>query len=330
MIVKLITDTNYSTYNNKAKHPLQSWEWGQARKSMGIDVVRVGEYEGEDLETVFQITFHKIPFTPFTVGYLPRSIMPSKQVVETLILEGKKRNSIFIKIEPYVRKKDYEDSNNELSNFNIKKSNHPLFPNWTQIVDITKSIDELLANMHPKTRYNIGLAQKKGVIVKEMTNDEGFEIFSKLYFETCRRQRYRGHTYEYHKIIFEAMKKNCAHIFIAYLDGTPLCAYELFIFNDVLYYPYGGSSLQNKNVMAPNLLMWEAILFAKSQNAKQFDMWGSMPPDYERNSPWGGFTRFKQGYGGEFVEYMGSFDLVLNPIAYQIYSIAYKARRKLL
>ncbi|MBI4009047.1 peptidoglycan bridge formation glycyltransferase FemA/FemB family protein [Candidatus Roizmanbacteria bacterium] len=175
--------------------------------------------------------------------------------------------------------------------------------------------------MKSKTRYNIHLAEKKGVYVKEISNDEGFKIFSKLYFETCRRQKYFGHSEKYHKILWNKLKHSIAHILIAFYNSTPLAVYELFHFNDTLYYPYGGTSLQYRNFMASNLLMWEAVKIGKKLAAKKFDLWGSLQPDYDVNDPWSGFTKFKEGYGGKFVEFVGSYDLVINPLLYQLYNI---------
>lgn len=339
MNIRLVDNTfDSNKFNKCAPHPLQSWEWGEARAKMGIELIRVGEFDNEILKNVFQLTFHKIPYTSFTIGYLPRSVIPSSQVLDFLKEEAKKRNCIFIKVEPYVTK-----GNSNLNGIAASqaprddvliKSNHGLFPNWTQIIDLTKTEEELLKNLHPKTRYNIGLAKKRGVVITEMTNEEGFEIFQKLYFETCKRQGYRGHDNEYHKIVFETLKDKIGHIFVAnYVENgktTPLASYHVFTFNDVMYYVYGGSSLEHKNVMAPNLLMWEVIQFGKKNGFSTFDMWGSSPPDYDRNNPWGGFTRFKEGYGGQFVEFVGSYDFVLNRLLYQLYSLAYSIRRKLL
>ncbi|HLC94322.1 MAG TPA: peptidoglycan bridge formation glycyltransferase FemA/FemB family protein [Patescibacteria group bacterium] len=334
MHIQLIPDNfDKDIYNQIATHPLQSWQWGEARKKMGIAIMRVGEYHKETLVNVYQVTFHQIPHTPFTIGYLPRSATPSEEVVHFLEHEGKKRNCIFIKVEPYVRKSKI-NGNPLGANINPPLgcilSSHPLFPNWTLLLDLTKSEDELLKNMHPKTRYNIKLAQKKGVIVKEMTNTQGFEIFAKLYFETCKRQKYFGHNTTYHKTIFETLKNTISHILVAFYEKTPLAAYEIFIFNGVLYYPYGGSSVQLRNLMMPHLLMWEAIRFGKQQEAKKFDMWGSLPPSYDVKNPWAGFTRFKEGFGGIHTELIGSFDLVINKLLYPIYNFVYKTRRKFL
>jgi len=302
--------------NSLAIHPLQTWEWGEARKKMGIRVEKIVEDD-----SIFQMTIHPLPHLPFSIGYIPRSVFPSESVQKKLYEFGKKNNLIFIKFEPYT---EYRDD------IKLRKSSHPLFPEWTQTLDISPSEEELLKKMKPKTRYNIRLAEKKGVIVKQMDTDEGFEIFSKLYFETCKRQRYHGHTPEYHRIIWESMKESQGHILISFFNDIPLGAYELYHFKDRLYYVYGGSSTEQKQVMAPNLLMWEAIRFGKKLGAKTFDMWGSLSPDYPQNHPWAGFTRFKEGYGTEFTHLSQSFDIVINPLIYKLYSLAYSIREKIL
>ena len=338
MQIKIIdTKFDQKIWNEIVSHPLQSWEWGEARKKMGIGVLRIVEFSSVEtrhassLQNAYQITFHRIPFTNFKIGYLPRSNFPTKQVLEFLYDYGRKNNVVFIKIEPYEEKSKVKSQKSkvlEIRNWklDISQSPHPLFPSWTQILDLTKSEDQLLKNMHHKTRYNIRLAKKKGVVVKEMSNNEGFNIFAKLYFETCRRQKYFGHNQQYHKIVWKNLKNKISHILIAYYRDIPLAAYQLFYFKDVLYYVYGGTSDQHKNLMASNLLMWEAILLGKKIGAKRLDMWGSLSPDYNPNDPWAGFTRFKQGYGGKFVEFVGSYDLVINPSLYQVYNITYKLR----
>lgn len=309
--------------NTLAQHPMQSEEWGEARKKMGLQVEKI--IEGND---VFQFTVHPIPYTSFSIGYLPRSVQPTADVLKKLYDFGKNNNLIFIKCEPYV---SYEDGF-RLSTFDIrlKNSPHPLFPEWTQTLNLIPSEDELLKNMKSKTRYNLRLAEKKGIVVEEMSTDEGYKIFEKLYFETCKRQNYHGHTPEYHRIMWNSLKDTQAHILIAFLGEIPLAAYELLFFKKKFYYLYGGSSLLNKNVMAPNLLMWEAIKLGKKLGAELFDMWGSLPPEYSNTHPWAGFTRFKEGYGTQFTHLSASYDLVINPLLYKIYNIVYKVREKLL
>ncbi|MBI3620345.1 peptidoglycan bridge formation glycyltransferase FemA/FemB family protein [Candidatus Roizmanbacteria bacterium] len=318
-------DNNFpkQVWNGKATHPLQAWEWGEARQKMGSEVVRIGEFNGQILLSTYQMTLHPLPFLPFKIGYLPRSAFPDKAVVHFLTEFGKKHSIIFIQLEPYLKK---TGGGRPAAGDGLTASPHPLFPAWTQTLDLSKSEPELLANLKSKTRYNINLAQKKGVKVNEASDDKGFRAFSRLYFATCRRQRYFGHDENYHHTIWHALKPSIAHILVADYRNIPLAAYELFFFRDTLYYPYGGTSSEHRNLMASNLLLWESIRLGKRLGATKFDLWGSLPPSYDYRHPWAGFTRFKEGYGTEFVEMIGSFDLVINPVFHQIYQPIYTLR----
>lgn len=322
-MIKIIDRIEPVEWNSRATHPMQSYEWGEARKKMNIEVLRLGDYQGEKLHNVFQITIHTIPYTPYKIGYLPRSDTPSQALLDFLSAYGKKNSIIMVKIEPNVAASSFEMP----ADNSFVKSPTPLFPTWTQRLDLTPTEDELLARMKPKTRYNTRLAAKKGVEIKEMTSEEGFDIFYDLYEKTCERQHYFGHNRHYHEVVFQTLA-DYSHILIAFYEGKPLAAYELFVFNDVLYYPYGGSSEEHRETMAANLLMWEAIRFGKKHKATMFDMWGSLAPDYAHNNVWAGFTRFKEGYGTAFFETAGSYDLVVSPTLYKIYTVAQKLREK--
>jgi lipid II:glycine glycyltransferase (peptidoglycan interpeptide bridge formation enzyme) len=184
-----------------------------------------------------------------------------------------------------------------------------------------------MAQCKEKTRYNIRLAGRKGVTVQVEDTDDGFETFAKLYFDTTKRQHYFGHNKEYHKIVWETMKNGLAHILISRFQNEPLGAYELFYFKNTLFYPYGGSSDLHRNVMAPNLLMWEAIRLGKQLGATSFDMWGSTTPNYDEKDPFYGFTRFKEGYNAKFVEMIGSYDLIVNSSLYKAYSAVHYLRK---
>ncbi len=312
-----------------ALHPLQSWYWGEAREKTGVEALRIGEFEGNRLKNVFQMTIHKVPFLPIKIGYLPRSLLPDKKALDFIAKIAREKGLAFIKLEPYVKSSEVKGTEDFFKYPKLKKSPHPLFPKWTITLDLQKSEEELFANLKRKTRYNIRLAKRKGVIVKEMSDKKGFEIFVKLYFDTCKRQKYRGHTPEYHRIIWETLKKKIAHILVAFYKGKPVASYELFLYKNILYYPYGGSDYNYRNTFASNLLMWEAILFGKRHGAKLFDMWGSLPPNYPKTHPWTGFTRFKQGYGGKFVELVGSWDLVVDKVKYNLFFLSYKLRNLL-
>lgn len=317
----LADDFDKQQFNSAAHHPMQSWQWGEARKNTGTSIVRIGGFDSEALQEVFTMSCHPLPKLPWKVGYIPRSILPSEELIQFLKEYAKKHSIFFMKFEPDIQKKDAVKLPSDL-----KESPHPLFPAWTQKLDLTKSEEELMKQMKSKTRYNVRYAKKNGVTVIEDSTDDGFKKFSQLYFDTVERQTYYGHNRSYHQKVWQAMKEGVAHILIAEYEGEPLAAYELFLFDNKLYYPYGGSSDKHRNLMASNLLMWEAIRFGKRMGATEFDMWGSLAPDYDRSKSWAGFTRFKEGYGTEFYQFQGSYDLVINPIVYPVYTAVYAIR----
>jgi len=120
------------------------------------------------------------------------------------------------------------------------------------------------------------------------------------------------------------------HLLKAIYNKETLAAWILFVLGNTLYYPYGASSIKYREVMASNLMMWEAIRFGKRLNLKKFDMWGALGPNPNVKDPWYGFHRFKEGYGPDLVEFIGSYDLVINPFMYRIYKTADKIRWALL
>ncbi len=301
-------------------HPLQSLLWGEFRKKTGVRVANADN---------LLITIHPIPYTKYTIGYLPKGPDIDRDMLTKLIDIGKKYNCIFIQIEPNVEKntKEYKFKH-------LHKAAHPLFTKYTFILDLTKSEEELLKNMHSKTRYNIKLAEKKGVIITEDNSDEAFKEYLKLTQETTKRQKFYAHGKKYHELMWETIKPKTskgsqdltAHLLIAKYQEKTLAAWILFVLGDTLYYPYGASGSENREVMASNLMMWEAIKFGKRLGLKKFDMWGALEEKPNPKDPWYGFHRFKEGYGAKHTEFIGSFDYVINENLYFLYKIANRLR----
>ncbi|QQG43710.1 MAG: peptidoglycan bridge formation glycyltransferase FemA/FemB family protein [Candidatus Daviesbacteria bacterium] len=305
-------------YNKLVTHVMQSWQWGEFRKSLGTKILKYGLYNKNQLKTAFQITFHKIPLLNQYVGYLPKGPMPDKNLAQALKKIGQENNCAFIKIEPNI---ELPATTYYLPS-DFHKSPKPLFTKYNFVLDLTKSEAELLQNLHPKTRYNIKVAQKHGVKVEERFDDEALDIYLRLYFETTKRQNYHGHTPTYHQAVWAKLKKEkMARFLIAFYQNEPLTAWMLINFQDTLYYPYGGSSKAHPEVMANNLVAWKAILLGKRLKLKNFDMWGALGPNASLKDPWHGFHRFKQGYGGKLVEYIGTYDLVFNWPIYLTFTI---------
>ena len=297
-------------------HPLQSPLWGEFRKKTGVKVVFTGN---------LLITIHPIPHTKYNIGYVPKGPDINQEMLIKLLEIGKKENCIFIQLEPNV-----ENTNDKEYKFkNLIFSSRPLLTKYTFILDLTKSEEELLKNMHPKTRYNLRLAEKKGVKIIEDNSDKAFEEYLRLTKETTQRQKFYAHNEDYHKKMWETLRVNDenkndkdklkAYLFKAVYENEVLVTWILFVLNDVLYYPYGASSANHREVMASNLMMWEAIKFGKKLGLEKFDMWGALGKNPDTKDPWYGFHRFKEGYGARHVEFVGSYDLIINQNLYNFY-----------
>lgn len=333
MIFEEVSVRHLSAFNKLSSHPLQSWEWGEFRKKTGIKVLRIGKFNKGILQEAIQLTLHMLPMGMGNVGYIAKSKIPSKELHSEILRIAKNNSCIFVKFEPNVIKNSA--ALEKIKRLDMKKSPHPLFTPYTFHLNLDISEEQLLKNMHHKTRYNIKIAQKNNVEIHEETSKDAFDAYLDLTFKTAKRQGFFAHTREYHKKMWEVLKSaGIAHLLCArYKTGTTtkvLASWILFLFHDTLYYPYGASSNECRNTMASNLLMWETILFGKYKGVKNYDMWGSLGPNPDPKDPWYGFHRFKQGYSPQLVEFIGSFDAVINTNAYTIYNSLYHFRRAFL
>ncbi len=293
-------------------HPLQTKAWADFRKAMGVDVVKLSNW---------YISFHRIPYTPFTIGFFPKGPTPTKKLIEELIQLGKQKRALFIQIEP----------NETITYSLLPSSHHPLFTKYTFIIDLTKSEEELLNAMHPKTRYNIRVAQKHNVKIQEDNSDVAFETYIKLSKETTSRQGFYAHNETYTRTMWNIMHKaGIATLWTATYNNIVVAAWIIFVYDGVMYYPYGASLREHREVMAPNLLLWELVKWGKEQNLKSFDLWGAIGPDPDPKDPWYGFHRFKAGFSPQLVEFVGSYDLVIQPFLYKLYCFADTVRWSIL
>lgn len=315
MVTREISALEKEPYNRVVSHPCQTWEWGEFREKTGVEVVRLGVFDKDKLTSAYQLSIHYIPYTKLTIGYLPRGPLPDQKMIESLQKIGQEKNTIFFKIEPYVAAGPRFPAG-------LTPSARPFFHRYTFWLDLTKSEKELLAQMKQKTRYNLRLAQRRGVKVSEDNSDQIFEIYLRLLKETTRRQRFFAHTEDYHRKMWQVLNSaGIARLLKAEYQGQILSTWILFHFHDTLYYPYGASSSAHRYLMANNLMMWEAIRLGKKLGCKTFDFWGCLGPEPNPKDPWYGFHRFKEGYGGKLVELAGSFDLILKPTLYRLYHL---------
>ena len=198
-----------------------------------------------------------------------------------------------------------------------------MFTPTTFQIDLTKSEEELLKSFHSKTRYNIRLAERKGVTVEEDNSDKAFEKYLDLMRRTVVHQGFYAHSEKYHRLMWKTLHPKVARLLVAKHGGNPpsheasegrkriITTWILFVWKDTLYYPYGARDEGHNSLMANNLMMWEAIRYGQRLKLKRFDLWGREPGK--------GFTKFKEGYNPEVIETLGTWDLVINKPLYYLY-----------
>ncbi len=286
---------------------LQSWAWGEFQENLGYKVHR---FSGDDY-AILAVE------TPLPLGkkyiYCPRAPLGNCQAALSDLKNLASDHSIvFIRLEP------------------SEKITLPLSPKETQpqqvwMLDLNKSEEELLIGMKPKTRYNINLAGRKGVVIREGGKPDLIELY-KLFLETAARANFRLHPQNYYWQMYESLTPDKLKILVAEYQGQILSGMMLALFGDTASYLHGGSGSRMRDAMAPYLLHWEAIKRSKQAGLAYYDF-GGISSDIKSPASWAGITRFKKSFGGFEVKYPGSFDLVLSPVWYNVYKNARLLRK---
>jgi len=191
----------------------------------------------------------------------------------------------------------------------------------TVLIDLSPAEDELLARMKQKTRYNIRLAERKGVLLR-VGNLDDLPMLYKMYAETSVRDGFVIRDEGYYKTVWTLFMKSrepkCEPL-IAEVDGEPVAAIFVFYFSGRAYYIYGMSRELHREKMPSYLLQWEAMRRAKGMGCAVYDLWGAPDEFNAEDSMWGVY-RFKEGFGGKVVRTLGAWDYAPNPFWYRMYS----------
>lgn len=324
-------DLNQFLEENEASL-LQTLDWGKFQEAVGRKFFCLVVKDNNKLIGSALILKHFLPFGR-SYYYCPKgpvvnyqiSINNYQNVLELLVKKIKelaqKEKVIFLKIEPEWLKDDQEKIQ-VLKNLGFKKARKEIQPKDTLILDITKSADDLLSQMHYKTRYNIRLSQRKGVIVRQTIDLKDSEIFYQLLKKTSRRDQFRLHPKEYYQKQLAILgQKGLVKLFLAEFNQKVIAGILVSFCNNKATYLHGAFDFKYRTLMAPHLLQWEAILEAKRRNFQYYDFWGIAPSEAGKNHPWQGVTRFKRGFGGEEINYIGPWDYVFSPFWYKLYNL---------
>jgi len=290
---------------------LQSWGWGELQRELGNTFWRLREDDGVALVIKRSIRFGK------NWLYSPRGpIVATPATFDKLIEQmqelAKAEESLFIRTEPATKL--------EQPWRRAKKDTQPA---RTLVLDLTKTQDELLAAMHQKSRYNIRLAERKGISVRFSKDVADIELFLKLAEEVASRAPFAYHTSDYYHTFMRVLDTHGAELAIAEYEGKVLAVHVLMTFGDTTTYVHGASSIEQRSLMAPHLLQWESIKRAQAGDTTKYDFYGIAPADAGADHPWTGITRFKLGFSGKQVTYPGSYDLVRNRLWYWLYTAAH-------
>jgi len=282
---------------------LQSWEWGEYQEAIGHKIWRIHTDDSKVL-----IIKHNLPYAKNYL-YCPRPIfnnLPDNFLNQVRQI-AKQEKSIFFKMEP--------ENDLKLSGFKLSKKQ--IQPNKTIVLDLNRSEEDLLNQMHQKTRYNIRLAEKKGVSVEQ--NQSNINSFLGLLSKTTQRDKFYSHPKgHYLKMVDVLGKANMLKIFLAKCDNRVIAGSINIFWNKIAIYSHGASDHSYRNSMAPHLLQWEAIKQAKANDFQYYDFGGI------NEKKWPGITRFKKGFNGKEIRYSGAFDLIFHPIWYNAYNLIRK------
>jgi len=244
-----------------------------------------------------------------------------------LVKSAKQNNCIFIRYDfPFTN--DIDKSINAFYK-KFKKAHTTFNPKRTLMLELDKTEEELLKDMRPKGRYNIKVARKKGIEVTISENIKDIDHFYNILQTTASRDGFSVHNQEFYKKMFKSLSKTkLCKIYLAKYNNEVIAANIVTFFADKVTYYYGASSNKFRNLMAPYLLQWTAILDAKKTGYKYYDFLGIAENDKPKHS-WAGITSFKRKFGGFDIDYAISREIILKPFLYYIMIFAKKILKKL-
>lgn len=312
-------------------HLLQTAAWARLKSAFGWqpEAVRSG-----DAGAI--VLFRALPLG-YSIAYLPRGPVPStSSALGTLLPQldalCRSRRAAFLKVEPDIA--DDPAAAGELRALGFQPSPNTVQPPRTIRVDIRGTEDEILARMKPKTRYNIRLAAKHGVSVSASGDLPAFE---RLMNTTGARDAFAVHSGSYYQKAYAVFTPHRnVELLLADFEGEPLAGLMAFAQGNRAWYLYGASSDQRREVMAPYLLQWEAIRWARARGCTEYDLWGIPDADEQtlekafstRHDGLWGVYRFKRGFGGRIWRAAGAWDRVYTRPLYWLYRLVIAGRSR--
>lgn len=324
-------------------HLFQTVEWAEFKQRFGWQNHTIIEKSQDAVVAAAMVLSKSVRLTRFgpelRILYSPRgpmvdwtNLIAVDRILERLEEFYRKENAIFIKIDPEfiysygdgqdpdsVGVKNYLAVEELLRKRGWRYSSDQVQFKNTVLLDLKRSEDSLLGAMKQKTRYNIRLAEKKGVKVRAAQEGD-FDRMFQIYAETSLRDGFAIRSKEYYIELWSSfIKKGMAVPLVAEFEGQMIAGVFLFMFAEKAWYLYGMSTNQHREKMPNYLLQWEAIRLAKSKGIAIYDLWGA-PDDISPEDRMWGVYRFKEGLGGKLARTPGAWDYTEQPLSYYGYT----------
>lgn len=305
---------------------LQSWHWGEFQRALGRQVLRIGVFQGTQQVAAAQGAVYQLPMNqsyfyfprgPIMVEYSDQELW--KVLHAALVDRAKQFRALAVRIEPLLPRTQEAPSITALGYHQTEA----MQPADTRLLSLQMDEEELLAVMHQKTRYNIRLAEKKGVQVINTHAEKDLETFLQLQHVTASRDKIHPFSDSYFRTMFATLPELMRSVVLAQYNGMTLAANLMIRYGDTMTYSHGASSNEHRNVMAPYLAQWRSIQHAAQSGLKWYDFRGIAPDDNPKHD-WAGITRFKAGFGGEAVHLIGTYDYPVDKGWYQAYMFGRK------
>jgi len=330
MQVRVLNGSDRQKWNEfSASHDgsqiLQSYEWGEFKAKCGWEHFILAVEEGGEIKAGMSVLSRKLPLIKKPVFYAPRGPIGTfsnpnllNALIDGICVEASLKGAIALKIDPEIDENSPEAIDMLKARGFIRRKKQ-VQPRTTYLMDLTKSNDELLMSFEEKTRYNIRLSEKKGVKVREDSTSAGIDTFYKMYKETSKRDVFLIHPRSYYQKLKECLvDRGIANVFIAEYRGMPVASLFAFRFGERIWYMYGASMNEYRNVMPNHALHWHLIKWAKEKGCKVYDLWG-IPSNPNERHPLYGVYRFKKGFNAALRSWIGVYDLPFDRIGYNIF-----------
>lgn len=323
---EIVTESTLAEYESFIQaHPkghfMQSVLWAKQKPMWKWEAIISRDGSGKIAGSLAAL-IRRVPGTPFALMYGcrgPVCDIHDERVLSDLISGAKllaKRNRAYaLKLDPDVPSSD-EEFAGIMGRLGFKindggKNFEGIQPRFVFRLNVEgKTKEELMAAFHSKTRYNLRVAEKKGVVIS-LEGREAVPEFSKLMLDTGVRDGFVTRNAGY----FEAMLDNLgehARLYMARVEGRAIAGTLAIQYGDKVWYLYGASSNEDRNLMPNYLLQWRMIEWSVETKCKIYDFRG-VSGDLTEDNPLYGLYKFKKGFGGDFTEFIGELDCVFNP-----------------